>query len=49
MKATLYAAVLFTGIALGHLLFAPPHCPQEDSCYPDYQNGAWTIIQGERP
>jgi hypothetical protein len=25
-----------------------PYCPQEDSCYPDYHNGSWHIIEGNR-
>jgi hypothetical protein len=24
------------------------HCPTEDSCYPDYHNGQWTIYPGQR-
>jgi hypothetical protein len=24
-------------------------CPHEDSCYVDYRNGEWYIIEGERP
>ena len=28
---------------------AAPHCPSEDSCYPDYSGGRWSIIEGERP
>jgi len=24
-------------------------CPTEDACYADYEDGRWTIIEGERP
>jgi hypothetical protein len=23
-------------------------CPQEDSCYPDYRDGEWYIVEGSR-
>jgi len=26
-----------------------PSCPTEDACYPEYEDGRWTIIEGERP
>lgn len=25
-----------------------PHCPTEDSCFADYRNGKWYIIEGSR-
>jgi hypothetical protein len=24
------------------------NCPQEDSCYPDYRDGEWYIVEGSR-
>jgi hypothetical protein len=24
------------------------NCSQEDSCYPDYRNGEWYIVEGSR-
>jgi len=44
--------VLFIlGVVVGFNLGSGPmpSCPQEDSCYADYQNGHWTIIEGDRP
>jgi len=23
----------------------PPHCPTEDSCQPQYEDGEWTIVE----
>jgi hypothetical protein len=28
---------------------ASPNCPTEDSCYADYRDGAWHIMEGSRP
>lgn len=36
------------GFAIGQQA-ALGDCPQEDSCYADYYEGAWHIVPGERP
>lgn len=41
---------IIIGIALDMMIDTAqtPNCPQEDSCYPDYYNGSWHIIEGSR-
>ena len=43
--------VMFTidDIAAGRKYIVVPNCPAEDSCYPEYFQGEWYIIEGERP
>jgi len=48
--AVIAAAVLYVAFWLGTTMCPDrPHCPTEDSCYPEYEDGRWTIIEGERP
>lgn len=50
LAALIFVCIL--GFALGYLAATiryNPNCPTEDSCYADYENGRWTIIEGERP
>ena len=39
---------LFIGYGVLRLADVIPHCPYEDSCYPEYENGEWHIVEGER-
>lgn len=39
-------------IGFGAATFSRPaevFCPQEDSCYVDYEGGEWTVYEGEAP
>jgi len=40
------------GFIFGYIVaekrYEMPNCPTEDSCYPDYANGTWHIIPGQR-
>lgn len=31
------------------ILASRPNCPTEDSCYPEYSGGRWSIVEGDRP
>lgn len=47
------AIIVFAfGFAFGYMAakdrFDGPDCPQEDSCYAEYYNGTWHIIEGEQ-
>ena len=52
LAAAAFAAVIFAlGFACGHIVGfdrALGDCPAEDSCHPDYYDGEWHIIPGER-
>jgi hypothetical protein len=54
--AGLFIGMLLLPIIVGlyrladdYSVIAIPNCPTEDSCYADYTNGRWSIIEGERP
>lgn len=45
--AIVLAAALVSGIGIGQVLphHDEPHCPTEDSCTINYQNGHWIITE----
>jgi hypothetical protein len=50
-------ALLISGVVYGFVaatiwlavLLTPNRCPQEDSCYPEYDKNGWHIVEGQRP
>ncbi len=57
MRYVVLISLLFSAACLAFLLFfvgrpesdSQPYCPTEDSCYVEYNDGHWTVIEGERP
>ena len=42
--------ILVIGFIMGMMVerLDTPNCPTEDSCYVDYYDGQWHVIEGER-
>lgn len=44
--ATIAGFLLGIVLVLTIVLISRPNCPVEDSCYVDYRNGVWHVIEG---
>lgn len=46
--ASIISFLLGIIVVLVITLVSRPNCPTEDSCYVDYRNGVWHVMEGNR-